>query len=138
MDTEKQNITDEPQTPDQATQIETVEGLIENKSDEVVSSDLSSPEPHPLDDIFKQRHDHRNKVLSSILNLLWASFWLLAGILITQSLIRIFCNSQFVLLDEITLRIIAVSIFGQVIGVVYVITRSLFDDKIYMDLFKDK
>lgn len=114
-----------------------IKTLLKTQGDDPLGdSELSTPETDPLDDIFEQRQRHRDKLLNSITKIMWASFSLLSGLLIVQSLVRILRFPQFILIDSTTLQILSVSVFGQIIGVVFIISKALWDDKNYMDLFK--
>jgi len=115
---------------------ESISSHIKRNPEKLEDSDLSKARTHPLDEIFKQRKTQRDVVLNSISKLMWASFWLLAGIIILQSTMRIFHTPNFILLEGYTLQVLAVSVFGQIIAVVYIISKSLWDDRIYMDIFK--
>lgn len=112
--------------------------VLQRSNDELSPSDLSSPEPDILKNILDQRSQHRETVLKSILKLMWSSFWLLAVLLAIQSCVRIISNSEFLLTSDTTFQVLAVSVFGQIIAVVIVISKSLWDDSVYMNLFKTK
>lgn len=112
--------------------------VLQKSNDELTPSDLSSPEPDILKNILDQRSQHRETVLKSILKLMWSSFWLLAILLVTQSCVRIFDDSEFLLVSDTTFQILAVSVFGQIVAVVIVISKSLWDDSVYVNLFKSR
>lgn len=135
MDKEKQLLNDKTPAP---TSEEEILKVLQKSKDELTPSDLSSPKPDTLEDIFDQRSKHRERVLNSILKLMWASFWLLGGLLVGQSLVRVFKDSNLFLVSDLTLQVLAVSVFGQIIAVVIVISKSLWDDSVYVNLFKSK
>lgn len=119
---------------------EEIKELIKSEEDELKSSEISEPKLNSLEEILKQRRDHRDRLLGSMTKLMWASFLLLASLLGIQSLVRIIFIpylQDFTLLDGWQLQILSVSIFGQIVAVVFVISKALWDDKNYMDLFKD-
>lgn len=106
----------------------------EDTKEPATSSTFSSPAlGSALSDILKQRREHREKILNFVQRLTWLSFSLLASIVCLQSIVRMFFNPAFSVVDSFELEILSVSVFGQIIGVIYIITRSLWDDRNYMD-----
>lgn len=128
----KKSVLKETQQPHE----KEVKELIKDGKDALVASEISTPEIHPLDKIFEQRRQHRDKVLTSITHLMWGSFILLASLLGIQTLMRIFVCPSFTIIDNTALQVLSVSVFGEVVAVVYVISKALWDDKNYMELFK--
>ncbi len=103
----------------------------------VVLDDLSSEQKNDknniLGNLMDERKDNRKEMLKHVLWLTYLSFGLLALIVVTQGIVRIFSGSQdFTLLDNYQLNIFAVSVFGQMIGVIIVIVKSLWDDEKYL------
>lgn len=86
-----------------------------------------------LNDLLKERREHREKLLKFVRWLTMAAFSLLALIIISQGIVRIFDNPSFTILDDNQLNILVVGVFGQIIGVVCIIVKSLWDDKSYLD-----
>lgn len=125
MDKKKLNIEDDDQN--------FIQALFKEPKDELEEKELSKPAPDAFNAILDQRKDQRDRVLNSISRLMWASFWLLVILLVWQSLGRTFCDPTFTLLDGYQLQILSVSIFGQIVAVVVIISRALWDDKVYMD-----
>ena|SRR3989344_1763287 len=86
-----------------------------------------------LSNLMDERRDNRKEMLRHVLGLTYLSFGLLAFIVITQTGMRIFTEMRdFTLLDNYQLNIFAVSVFGQMIGVIVVIVKSLWDDEKYL------
>jgi len=135
MDKEKQPLESRTTAPISEEEILKV---LQKSNDELTPSDLSSPEPDILKNILDQRSQHRETVLKSILKLMWSSFWLLAILLVIQSCVRIFDDSEFLLVSDTTFQILAVSVFGQIVAVVIMISKSLWDDSVYVNLFKSR
>ena len=46
-------------------------------------------------------------------------------------------NLNFKVFDSNELQILVIGVFGQFVGLLYIITKSLYDDGNYKDLFKD-
>ncbi|OGK47194.1 hypothetical protein A3A93_04140 [Candidatus Roizmanbacteria bacterium RIFCSPLOWO2_01_FULL_38_12] len=90
-----------------------------------------------FDRLLKERAVHREKMLGYVTNLTFFSFYLLVGIVIVQAVVRIVTlytkgTSDFTVLDNYQLNIFAVSVFGQAIGVIVIIVKSLWDDESYL------
>lgn len=103
----------------------------------VVLEDLSTKETpsnqQMLSNLMDERRDNRREMLKHVLGLTYLSFGLLAFIVVTQTFVRIITgNGTFSLLDNYQLNIFAVSVFGQMIGVIIVIVKSLWDDEKYL------
>src|SRR3990167_6029042 len=90
-----------------------------------------------FDRLLKERAVHREKMLGYVTKLTFFSFYLLVGIVIVQAVVRIVTlytkgTSDFTVLDNYQLNIFAVSVFGQAIGVIVIIVKSLWDDESYL------
>ncbi|TSC71893.1 MAG: Uncharacterized protein G01um101438_840 [Parcubacteria group bacterium Gr01-1014_38] len=70
------------------------------------------------------------------MKLTWASFGFLVLLISAQSLLKIWKGPAFFLLEHSELEILSVAVFGQIIGVIYIITRSLWDDRTYLEALK--
>jgi uncharacterized membrane protein len=89
-----------------------------------------SPE---LVSILSQRLGQREKlfsfaVYSSILTLL-----LLVGAIVIQISVRVFGNENFEVMSSQALQVLSVSVFGQMVGIVLVIAKALWNDKDYIN-----
>lgn len=77
--------------------------------------------------------------------ILWFSIWV-AGvsvavillIVIAQALLNIFYEPPVELLSTGVLQVLAVSVFGTVVGVINIIAKSIWDDSNYMGFFTKK
>lgn len=103
----------------------------------VVLEDLPTRQTPSNNELFSnlmaERRDNRKEMLKHVLSLTYLSFGLLAFIVITQAGMRMFTDlKDFTLLDNYQLNIFAVSVFGQMIGVIIVIVKSLWDDEKYL------
>lgn len=84
-----------------------------------------------LRELLDQRKAHRNVLLTWLLKLTTASFILLAVLVIFQAIARLY-DKTYTVFTGMEFQILAVSVFGQIIGVVYIISKSLWDDKDYI------
>jgi len=102
--------------------------------DDLSSNIASNNNQQILSNLMHERKDNRKEMLKHVLTLTYLSFGLLALIVITQGIIRIVTDiKDFTLLDNYQLNIFAVSVFGQMIGVIVVIVKSLWDDAKYLE-----
>lgn len=86
-----------------------------------------------LSNLMDERKDNRKEMLKHVLWLTYLSFGLLAMIVFAQGTMRIVTDAKdFTLLDNYQLNIFAVSVFGQMIGVIVIIVKSLWDDENYL------
>lgn len=100
--------------------------------DDIPAQDTPSNQ-QMLSNLMDERRDNRREMLKHVLGLTYLSFGLLACIVFTQGLMRILTPMRdFTLLDNYQLNIFAVSVFGQMIGVIIVIVKSLWDDEKYL------
>lgn len=79
-------------------------------------------------DFFKQRNKHRKVLFRFALVLSSLSLLFLFVIIGIQIFVRAKYNSDFEVISDYGLEIVAVSIFGQVFGVVYVIAKSVWSN----------
>jgi len=84
--------------------------------------------------LMKERAEQRKQMMSLVITLSYLSFGILALIIIAQGIIRIMTTRDtFLILDIYQFNIVSVYIFGQMIGVMTIIVKLLFDDKKYLD-----
>lgn len=81
-----------------------------------------------IKDLFEEKRKHRKEMLEFVKGLTGKSFWLLAGLITAQSFTRLFVSPNLELVSPTVMNVLAVSVFGQVIGVLLVIIKSLWDD----------
>ena len=90
----------------------------------------------PLQELFGERKDQRKRLLDFIVRLTVASFCLLVSIVVIQTIFRMFDRQNFTILSGHELEVLVTGVFGQIIGLIYVIVKSLWDDKNYLDSLK--
>lgn len=100
---------------------------------EVKNGELSKPQTSQLKEILEQRKRQRDQVLKFTKIITYISLAFLILLILIQTLVRIFKDPHFLIVDEFELQILSAGVFGQIIGVIYVITKSLWDDKTYME-----
>lgn len=104
----------------------------------IVETDFSKPDPSSIRNILAERKRQRGIIFYFSLTLVFLSFALLVGIIIAQTFIRMRYNlPDFVILKDFEMEVLSVSIFGQAMGIIYIITTSLWDDTKYVDRMKD-
>lgn len=86
---------------------------------------------------FEQRNKHRNRLFWFSMTTSTISLLFLAGLIFIQGYIRYKTNTNFEVISEDGLKVIAVSIFGQVFGVVYIIAKALWSNHEF-DLIKSE
>lgn len=85
-----------------------------------------------LQEILEQRAEQRKDVLKFSKILTGFSLGLLIFLCLLQSIVRIY-QPAFKIFDGVEFQLLVAGVFGQVIGVVYIISRSLWNDKNYLD-----
>lgn len=103
----------------------------ETKNATTVES-FSIPDPSAFDKILEQRGEQRKQIFSFAKKLVTYSFYLIIGIIVIQSIMRIFFDETFAILQSHELEVLVISVFGQTIGVVHIITKYLWDDSPYL------
>lgn len=105
---------------------------------EITRDQVSLPDKSPLEKILEQRHDQRSILFNFAISMSRASFIFLFGIVITNIWAKLFINSNLDLVNSNTLQIIAVSVFVQILGIVALIAKAIWDDRNYRSvLFHD-
>ena len=118
---------------------EIIRSLGQGQGDELEESEYSKPDVDVYSNLLNERKEQRNVLFSFSRRLVAYSLCFLLGIISIQSAIRIGTQyHDFILLSERTIEILAVSVFGNAIGVIYIITRRLWDDTPYLDLINPK
>ena len=99
---------------------------------------ICRPDAVHLDAILTQRHKQRKMLFNFSLWLTGIGIVMLFVILLTQGYIRIFVTGKetFKLFEGYELEILSVSLIGQFLGVISIITKSLWDDSAYKELLK--
>jgi len=99
---------------------------------------LAAPKGWDPDSFFKQRTAHRTCLIWFALATSGASLALLIGVVIWQAVIRTTADPSFEVISDQGLSILAVSVLGQVIVVIYKITPSLWSNDEFKLMLKDK
>src|ERR1700722_10860297 len=101
----------------EAQYVATADGL-PTKPTEVATPDWYSEK------FFKQRSSHRAVLFWFAIIMSIISFFLLGGIIGFQTYVRLFWgNPSFQVISDQGLQILSVSVFGQFLGIVYVIAK---------------
>jgi uncharacterized membrane protein len=95
--------------------------------DQIQEQNLSA-----LDKIWKQRHEQRDKLFEFSVKLTWYCFIFLVCVVYFQIWSQLLLRRD--LLTGYELQILSVAVFGQIIAIVGIITKSIWDDKIYSGL----
>ena len=84
-----------------------------------------------IGELLEERKEQRRDLLSFVKSLTSNSFWLLAVIVVFQGIVRLW-QPTYEVVNNTVFNILAVSVFGQVIGVIFAIVKSLWDDSEYL------
>jgi hypothetical protein len=101
-------------------------------SEEAIPAHYDIAKPNALDNILLQRQEHRDSIFDFIIKIAWASFALIMIPVFIQIHWRLHEDPSFTVLDGNELEILAAAVFVEIIGIVAVITHSLWNDKDYM------
>lgn len=102
--------------------------------EEGIAKDVRESKNEMFIGLMKERAENRKQMLSLVLSLSYLSFGLLALIVLAQGIMRIFTSREtFLILDNYQFNIVAVYIFGQMVGVIIILVRLLWDDGKYLD-----
>lgn len=131
MDTNEPNV-----TPSE-------EQLLESSIEEGVTSahpinenDLSKPNTSHFDNLANQRLTQRDFLFWFAIRSSSISLFFLIAVVSIQIIMRIFVNPNIKLLDGAELEVLSVSVFGQCLGVVIIIAKSLWDENQLKQIFK--
>ncbi len=105
------------------------EKLYAEEADKLETTQPNVPKPDwNVDDFFKQRDEHRKALFWFALIMSAISLVFLIVILGVQTYLRVKINPYLEVLSDQGMQIIAVAIFGQIFGVVYVIAHALWSN----------
>ncbi len=79
------------------------------------------------EELMRERKGQRKVLINFVCFLTIASFYLLAGLIIVQTFHRARGEYGFEVIDASALTVFAVSVFGQVVGLMYIMTKSLWN-----------
>lgn len=106
-------------------------------SDILEPSELSNPQEtinkvtSIIEKLINERQAQRREMMNFVKGLTTKSFLLLVVVVIFQGFVRLF-KSDYEVINDVVFNILAVSVFGQVISVIVVIVKSLWDDTEYL------
>lgn len=116
---------------------ENMESGVGNDSIEKVEPD-DIPEPTistEMQKLLNERRDQRKKIFSLSVTLTSMAFIFLLVMIGVQAIIRL-DDQDFSFFNGHELEVLSVSIFGQIIGLIYIIAKALWDDSNYIDSIK--
>ena len=93
---------------------------------------IEDPDPSNIQKILEQRNSQRGKLFHFATFLSEWSFLLIVTIILCQTIVRLTKDPKFEVLDGAQFNVLTVGVFGQIISVILVITRSLWNDQNYM------
>lgn len=100
------------------------------------SNEVPKGEIDILEGLFSDEQEQKNKILKSLLGLTKYSLLIIIYIVLFQSIARVWITNYRVF-DGNELEILAVSVFGQIIGVIFSIASKLWDSKKFLDHIKN-
>jgi len=112
-----------------------LEKLSSSDIPEAKEKEFLKPNPRPIDQIFEQRHSQRVVLFRFAIFTTSILLFILISSFLLQLYFRIVYDVND-LFDPVYLNIFTVSVFGEVIGVIYIIAKSLWNDEAYKDYFK--
>lgn len=90
---------------------------------------VQQPNVSIFDKIQEQRHRQREKLFNFAVRLTWSCFIFLILIVLSQMASQVFIKRD--LLTGYELQILSVAVFGQIIAIIGIITKSIWDDRVY-------
>ncbi len=118
--------------PDQAS----IERLFSD-SDKAQKEFFSSPDPDEIRQILAQRHSHRGKLFNHSVTWVWIHM-IIFILIITTTIIFKFMHPNKTFFESASFIGIVASMSGQVVGIVYIIAKSIWDDRKYLDYLDNK
>ena len=117
---------------------ELIKKIAEQNTSYIEENAFSKPNPASVKDILAERKHQRCIIFYFSLALVTLSLGLLVTIIILQTFIRMKYNlPDFVILKDFEMEVLSVAVFGQAMGIIYIITKSLWDDTKYIDRMED-
>lgn len=104
--------------------------LIDKLSKEKLSrKDLVQPDKKSIKNILIQRHKQRNSLFNFLVHICYYSFFLITVCILNQSIMRAFVDRNFNLFSGHEFEILSVSVFGQIIGAIIIITKHIWNNE---------
>ncbi len=88
----------------------------------------SLPRPTPGKDFLKERNEQRGILFKFALWVSGGSLGFLVLVILLQTYLRVHFDKNFEIISDKGLQIIAVAIFGQVFGIVYIIAKAIWSN----------
>jgi|GEM_PF-2086479 len=89
-----------------------------------------------LIDLLEQRNEQRKHIFTLARNFSWAAFGLLGLVVLAQIVMRLFFDKSFNVFDGNELQFLVSGVFAQFVGLLFIITRSLYNDQIFKELYE--
>jgi hypothetical protein len=118
-------------------QIEATLIIKDEGKEELVQSELAQSDPSFLEKILTQRHKQRDGIYYLAVVLAIASFIFLTSLVSVQAVGRII-SQDFSVLRGNELEVLSISVFAEILGIIGIIARAIWDDKNYKNvLYRD-
>jgi hypothetical protein len=113
-------------------QLKFIQRIVESAPKEVLTNDeIKDPNPSAVEKILEQRHTQRKDLFDFAIKLTWYCFDFLVCVVFFQIWAQLFFHRD--LLTGYALQVLIVGVFGQIIAIVGIIAKSIWDDKPYSD-----
>ncbi|GEM_PF-2629382 len=119
-------------------ELEEFSRLIESIGKSASPDEFSQPDFQSVNDILGERKGQRRVIFWFSIGSAGLSFLGLFAIIGIQAWVRIKCDPNFSLLSGYELEVLSVAVFGQILGIIYIIAKSIWDDSIFKDFYKRK
>lgn len=121
----------------EATEAIEAEGIIQKANPIAIKTrEVQEADPNalsPLENIWKQRHSQRKILFYLSVGLVITSFLALITMVIFQAYIKLHIKQSLDLFPDYEFQIISAGVFAEVIGVVNIIAKSIWNDETYKD-----
>lgn len=117
---------------------ELVNTLLKNRDIKKASpNNFGVPNPSSVKTLLAERDWQRKYIFWFSIG--WASISLLLLIALVSFQVygRLFIESDFAIFDGAELQILVVSVFGQILGIIYLIASKVWDNKDYLHFYKE-
>lgn len=136
MDTDKRLIEDEEDFDSSLKKYLDSLDIDEDFRKILTQEDIAKPDSGDVKNILKQRHEQRKNVFSFAIWITCLSLGLFFFVVLLQAFMRVFFNPAFEILSGHGLEVVAVSVFGQSLGVIIIIAKSIWDDTPYKNILE--
>ncbi len=98
-----------------------------NRSQFLESEEEKKSKEAFFENYYRQRYAHRENIIKFAQRITVISLLSILFIIIVQGIVRVIFNSNFAIFDGNEFEILSISVFGQSLGIVIIITKSLWD-----------